>query len=457
MLKLSCENAGQLRLFGDISLLNTRKRKYRRPYNMKQITLLLLAIFFTINASAQGLSKYLPALNASIETINSSKDTNDFKDLEIIGRLLQSRKVIGLGEATHGTQEHVIFKARLIKYLILKHNLRRVAFESEMIGTDRVNQFVLNPEDKSSLKSILKGSMMSDVFISKELTELISWIKDYNKDKSAIEKVHFEGMDMQYPANAANKILNTPKLLSLLNEAEKRSLKEYAQVFKTDLFALVPEELLKRITLVNETLATRIENFSTRDSTSIYTQYNTLLRQSIKMRNKSMFLQGYYRDRFMADNTEWIADQTLQHQKIAVWAHNGHISEGLTAKRMAMGNWLKRKFKGRYYALALLAGEGYARLYEDERKINGLTKVALPPLSNLNSLESVFSKAKYENFFFDIRKASESNDLKDFFKEDLYIRTMGPMLFPLVDIKINLKNSFDGLLYFRKTNAVTSN
>ena len=424
---------------------------------MKQLTLLLFAIFSMIDASAQGLTNYLPALNASIETINNTKDTDDFKDLEPIGRLLQSRKVIGLGEATHGTQEHVIFKARIIKYLILNHNLRRIAFESEMIGTDRVNQFVLNPADQSDLKSILKGSLMYDVFISQELMQLISWIKDYNKDKPATEKVHFEGMDMQYPANAANRILNTPHLMSLLNEAEQRALKEYTQVFETDLTTRVPEELLKRVTSVNKMLTTKIKNVSNRDSTSVYKQYNTLLAQSIKMRNKSQFLQDYYRDRFMADNTGWIADQTPAHHKIAVWAHNGHISEGLTAKRMAMGNWLKRKFKDKYYALALLVGEGYARLYDGERTTTNLTKVALPPLSNLNSVEYLCSKASYENFFLDIRKATESNDLKGLFKEDLYIRTIGPMLFPRVDIKVNLKNSFDGLLFFRNTNAVTSN
>jgi hypothetical protein len=100
MLNHSCENAGQLCLFIYISTLNTWNRKYRIPYNMKQITLLLLAILSTINSSAQGLTNYLPALNASIETINSSKDTDDFKDLEVIRRLIQARKVIGLGEAT---------------------------------------------------------------------------------------------------------------------------------------------------------------------------------------------------------------------------------------------------------------------------------------------------------------------------------------------------------------------
>lgn len=424
---------------------------------MKQIILLLLAILNIINASAQGLTNYVSAINSNNENINYLKTTDEFQDLEVIGQLLHDKKVIALGEATHGTLEHSVFKERMIKYLILNHNLKRIAFESEMAGSDRINQYVLNPVDQSNLKTILKESGMFDVFISDELINMIIWIKDYNKDQPDLEKVHFEGMDVQYPALVSNRILNTPRLMSLLNEEEKKSLKEFAELFQKDVLAIVPNELLKSINSVNKTLAMGIKNLREQDSVSIYAQYNSLLSQSIEMRNKSMYLQSYYRDKYMADNIEWIADQTQDNQKVVVWAHNGHVSKGLLSKHNTMGYWLEKKFKNRYYALALLAGEGYARLYDAEGKIQGLSKVKLPPLSNLNSLEYLFSKAKYENFFFNVQKVSKLSDFKGFFNEDLYIRSIGPKLIAPVDIKINLKNSYDALVFFRRTNATTIN
>lgn len=427
----------------------------KQRFNMKQITFALLAILAFANASAQSLDNIIPTLNFNIENIGDFNTKEETQGLEVIGKLLQDKKVIALGEATHGTLEHTVFKANIIKYLILNHNLKRIAFESEMAGSDRINQFVLNPADQSNLKDIVKESGMFDVFISDELLELILWIRDYNEDKPDLEKVHFAGMDVQYPALVAKRILNTPKLMSLLNQAEQKSLQGYAELFHKDIFAVVPKELLTRIILVNKKLASGIKNLDNRDSVSIYTQYNSLLSQSIKMRNKSMYLQSYYRDKYMADNTEWIANQTADNQKIVVWAHNGHISKGLLSKHNAMGLWLKRKFSNKYYALALLAGEGSARLYNASDKIKGLSKVELPPLSNSSSLEYLFSRTKYENFIFNVETAGASNDFKEFFKRDLYIRSIGPMLIWPMDIKVNLRKSFDGLVFFRTTNALS--
>ena len=160
-------------------------------YNMKQITFALLAILAFANASAQSLDNIIPTINANIENIDDFKTTDETQGLEVIGKLVKDKKVIALAEATHGTLEHTVFKANIIKYLILNHNLKRIAFESEMAGSDRINQFVLNPADQSNLENLLKESGMFDVFISDELLELILWIRDYNKDKPNLEKVHF--------------------------------------------------------------------------------------------------------------------------------------------------------------------------------------------------------------------------------------------------------------------------
>ena len=422
---------------------------------MKQITFLLIVLLTIVNASAQDLTDYVPALNANIQKINYASTTDDFQDLEFMGQLLHAKKVIALGEATHGTREHVLFRDRMIRYLILNHNLKRIAIEYEMAGLDRINHYVIDPKDQSNLKEILNASGMFPSLISNELMKMIIWIKDYNKDKPALEKVHFEGMDVQYPAMVSNKILHTPKLMSMLNEAEIKSLKEFAKLFETDFSAAVPKELLSDLTLVRKTLAIGINNLKDRDSVSIYTQYNALLSQSIKMRNKSMYLTRYYRDKFMADNIAWIADQTQDHQKVVVWAHNGHISKGLLSKYNAMGNWLEKKFGDKYYALALLAGEGSARLYDAEDKTRRLTEIELPPLSNVNSLEYLFSKAKYENFFFNVQEASKSGNFKNFFNQDLYIRSIGATLLTPFDVKVNLRKSYDGLIFFRKTSALT--
>ncbi len=422
---------------------------------MKKIITLLSLILVGAQLSAQDRVNLVSALNANTEKINSVQSGSDFQDLEPIGLLIQNKKIIALGEATHGTREHFLFKFRMIKYMVLEHNLKIIAFEGEMAGFERVNQFVLDADDRSDLRKILAESGMFSVFITNEIMEMLIWIKNYNKDQPENEKVNFQGMDVQYPLRVSLRILQNPILVSLLNENEKKSLIEFANLFKVNSSAKVPLDLLERVSSLSKKLKKRISNSEKSDSLSFYLQSVSLLQQSVTMANKSIYLNSYYRDRFMADNIAWLASQNTDDRKIVVWAHNSHISKGLLSKYRAMGNWLVQRFGERYYALALLAGEGSARLYENTEAGRFLKSVSLPALSNVNSIEYIFANAKYENFYLDLQKAKKSSELKALFTGDKYIRNIGSAIIPPVDIKVNLKNSFDGLVFFRKTTAAT--
>jgi len=109
--------------------------------------------------------------------------------------LFSRARIIGLGEATHGTKEFFELKHRLLRYLVENYGVRALGFEYDF----RFN---------SSLdieRFVTKGEGNLDVLIgdtywthrNEELRNLLSWMKEYNSGKSEQEIVHFIGIDSQ--------------------------------------------------------------------------------------------------------------------------------------------------------------------------------------------------------------------------------------------------------------------
>jgi erythromycin esterase-like protein len=89
-----------------------------------------------------------------VKTQNSKPYDNSFHEIELtdgtdvdqfsfISNYLKDISHVGLGEASHGTQEFYIAKSMLIKYLVNNLNFKIIAFEmDEQIAKD-LNNFVI--------------------------------------------------------------------------------------------------------------------------------------------------------------------------------------------------------------------------------------------------------------------------------------------------------------------------
>src|SRR5690606_20758729 len=88
---------------------------------------------------------------------------------------------------------------------------------------------------------------------------------------------------------------------------------------------------------------------------------------------------GAARDRFMAENVDRLLERPGA--KVAVWAHNGHVTTGHYAGRSipAMGHHLRARHGSGYYALGLLFGSGEFRA---RRLRVGRPDVRRPPVRN---------------------------------------------------------------------------
>ncbi|WP_448634457.1 erythromycin esterase family protein [Pedobacter panaciterrae] len=434
---------------------STRSTTQTKNQTMRNYYVLFL-LFFLLNTKisfGQSGFQLINAINKQALEIPSFTD-DDSSELAALGDILKDKKVIGLGEATHGTREFFVYKAKLIRYLIKNHNLKLVLFESNMSGLDGLNNYIQN-KTTGDLNTVIKQSWLFSIYRTQEVADLIEWIRIYNQNKPEYEKVRFGGIDMHYTYYIINDILKKTGLSKLLTQQQKDALINLNKLWQKGEPKLNSKQKSNYLALTSE-LYKLIKKQNIGDSSSIYKQDIRLLEQSIMFNNRPDIPANKIRDKFMAENIIWAAARTAPNQKVAVWAHNGHISHGLYRNYKAMGVYLKQKYKTKYYALGLLVGVGYARLWNSRSptKDYQFYKSPLPNIKNTDAIEYTLKQAKYANFFLDLSSPALEETIKDFMSLPHMVRVAGAQVVPSeqdVNLKINVQKSFDGILFFRNT------
>ena len=94
--------------------------------------------------------------------LKSVKAGTDPEDLKSFKRILSDVRIVGLGEATHGTKEFFTMKHKMIEFLVKNCGFRILAMEFNYAGTENINNYILygNGDALSSLAS--QGLMVWD-------------------------------------------------------------------------------------------------------------------------------------------------------------------------------------------------------------------------------------------------------------------------------------------------------
>src|SRR5262245_851007 len=74
--------------------------------------------------------------------IKSVEAGNGSVDLQPLKQILADARVVGLGEATHGTREFFQFKHRMVEFLVREMNFNVFAIETSYAGCLKVNDYV---------------------------------------------------------------------------------------------------------------------------------------------------------------------------------------------------------------------------------------------------------------------------------------------------------------------------
>jgi erythromycin esterase-like protein len=249
---------------------------------------------------------------------------------------------VGLGEFTHGGEETILFKSKMIQYLIIQKGYRRLLLEYPDMMLSQLNNYLLHSSSISldSVKIITKKAVGTTVLANTSFYDLMVWVKKYNL-KQPNDMISLHGFDIVGASDAFadhflyNYLLPTDHsyaldMLSRLRGGTKDSITvaELQWYYKH-------QESLKR----------HISNKSYNILTDDVQDAEYSLRY--KLLQRSNIGKAYeFRDSIMANNV--IASSN--NSKAIIWAHNLHINTA-TDYAMSTGNHLEKAVGKKYFSI----------------------------------------------------------------------------------------------------------
>lgn len=248
----------------------------------------------------------------------------------------EDKKIIALGEATHGNVEFQQLKLEVFKQTVEQYDVRAFALEGDYGGCEQVNQYIHGGEGTAQKAAAAIGFA---IYRTDEMAELISYMREYNESALEGEDIRFYGFDMQRILYTSQSLLEACTELKIdttnlqkLVEGENLS-GEYDFSAQTEVLTQVKNEL---------------ENNSASNTTIHYVD---MLLQYCELQSITESDGGALRDKFMAENVQWILQQEQQngHERIFVTGHNGHVAKW--GSYDSMGKLLSKDAENGYYVI----------------------------------------------------------------------------------------------------------
>ncbi len=316
----------------------------------------------------------------------------------------------------------------MIKFLVENEGFSIFALESPTVEADRINDYV--SFGKGTIEEVTKD-LVYPSWQTQEMIDIIQWMKAYNQ--SAKKKIEFRGFDMQNGLSALKAVedfakINDSTLTASLLELDKL----YSEPTKDDQkWKLV----VQKTDEINLYLTSKKYSVADPKYFERMKHYMNIFLQSLSSDSKSEKTKT--RDEYMAQNINWLIENSGDDIKIILSADNTHI----TKASGKMGYFLKEWYGDKYLAFGFTYNKGSYSAYGPEQHYE------VHP-SFVGTYEYYFSKSKFKNYFLDIKSITDIEILN----QPAGFRSIGSRPQETTQFtEINLKNHFDVIAYIENS------
>jgi erythromycin esterase len=271
-------------------------------------------------------------------------------DLEALGRMIGNARVVALGEAGHGAAEPLVFRNRLLEYLVWEKGFTAIAIESGIVEGRVVHDWVRG--GRGDLDDVMARGFSNGFERFPQNRSLVSWLRKHNEEDGGGGRVDFYGFDI--PANPAvpsrDPRVALEAALAYLTGVDGQAAAVFRERLDPLRAALAPLETgdyarmgaTERDALtatINELIDVLERHEGEYTAASSPPDYAWALRSAVGARQIDNFLRAKpgnrgerradrddSRDRAIADNIEWILRQQGPGGKLLVFAATYHIS-----------------------------------------------------------------------------------------------------------------------------------
>ena len=424
------------------------------------LLLLLLLVSCAEKSEEDQVTEWISENAIQISTV---EPRNGFEDLLPIGEMVGDARIVSLGEPTHGNREVFQLKHRMIEYLVEKKGFNIFALECPFGEALDINRYVV--DGIGDPERALAGIYMW-AWDTKEVVDLIVWMREYNSNPDHKKKIKFYGFDPQHIERAARVMLDylakvdptlenkvRPKLGILEIPFSNPELIGIRQWNPEEVDSLSPQN----IHLVMNSFDDKKDHYVQNSSISEW----KLAKQHA--RQVEIYIEQYseganwnnIRDLGQAQNLKWILDHEGNDAKMIVWAHNTHVSNASFEGVNHMGFNLKKWYGDDLKIFGFFFNQGGFKSIDLGVPSEGIHDFSVGPAPE-EIFEYTMAKTKIPLAAIDLGKIKYKRVVYDWFNKEHPTRHSGgwfnekePFYWPY-----NLAKAYDGLIYLDSTSAV---
>lgn len=383
------------------------------------------------------------------------------------------RRVVLLGESSHGTSEFYRARAAITRHLIERHGFTIVAVEADWPDAATINRHVRHLKPHSTNEPAFQR-FPTWVWRNTDVMALVDWMRAHNEGRRPERQAGFYGLDMYSMSSSIGAVLAylddvDPQAAAVARERYgcltpwQKEPSTYGRAVLRGRYADCEQEVVRQC---RELLERRLE-YSREDGPAFLdAAQNARLVASAERYYRIMYYGGAeswnLRDTHMFETLENLLEAHGPSAKAIVWAHNSHIGDARHTEMGAVRGELNigQLCRERFGEAAALIGLGtHAGTVAAATDWDGDMEVKRVRPSRADSYERLCHDAGVSSFLLDLR-AGQHEALRRRLLEPKLERFIGVIYRPETELEshyaqVSLPQQFDAFLWFDETEAVT--
>ena len=384
-------------------------------------------------------------------------------DLLFLKAVLDGRRVVAAGEATHGSAEFFQMKHRLFEFLVTGMGYTLFGMEAPFSKAERINSYILGGEGNPCR---LLTDLFGWVWATAEVCELVEWMRRYNAAPEHGRKIRFYGFDCYYSEETLSDLRDYFRRVdpAYLPELEA-SLTGWAAAVEGPAEGTGGEGVTPEADGVEPVLARLVskqEDYTaeaTERDWRLAVRRAECLRQShaLAVAGRRHHQEGNaLRDRLMAANVQWALDFEGADEKIMLWAHNQHVTKDkYFGNHPAMGAHLRAMYGDGLYVIGFHFFEGGLWSQEMREGVCELREFTYGQAKE-GSFDFALSRVPYPLYFAGL--GTQAEEAPQELHQETGARNIGGMFWPNLDwhyTPVVAGDSYDGLIFIRRISKAT--
>jgi protein-L-isoaspartate(D-aspartate) O-methyltransferase len=381
------------------------------------------------------------------------------------------RRVVLLGEASHGTSEFYRARAAITRHLIENHGFSIVAVEADWPDAAAVDQYVRHRSPRPAAEPPFQR-FPTWMWRNSDVADFVEWMRSYNDGKEGLRQAGFYGLDIYNMSASIGAVLAyldeiDPEAAVVARERYgcltpwQKEPSTYGRAVLSEGYRKCEEAVIRQC---RELLEKRLDYAGHDGDSFLDAAQNARLIASAERYYRIMYYGGAeswnLRDTHMFETLGHVLEARGPKSKAVVWAHNSHVGDarhtemGLMREELNIGQLCKQRFGD---ACASVGFGTHAGTVAAACDWDGDMEVKDVRPSHRDSYERLFHDAGIDRFLLDTRR---DEAVRRGLLPSRPERFIGVIYRPDTEFmshyaEASLPKQFDAFIWFDWTTAVT--